>query len=523
MRSGDVRTFFSQIASKSGPIQGQPVDLNYLSTNGYVSVMPKDDYDRTSANVAALTQKNMDLYDERVKESQDEAAMMRDEGHTHSFLFHLEGREQKEAELQKLESEKVAVQTERLDISQKDAEITQLIQKKSTIDRFVQYNGQYVALTGLGIMTLSDLNVRNYRVSDVDFTQFIGETHDTTGVLKSVAEKGTYHVSNLKSIFPIQDLTQLWGVSIGLGKIQGDPNLIGDRFLLALKDVENFGSTLEDKMAAAEIITSVRPTSNLPPSDNSDIQNNSKTLSGLEHDLRHHDHVPKELSAGVAAMMMAGKRFDGTFPTDRYVQFSHVTASVESAAILSVVNVPVDQLSAKFLSFRALFDAWGFQRSEDTELASAYLSITELGPADVRVKMAIIVDGLRNYLAYPMVAGAILTALPTLEANETLDLMEKAYSILSSYAMGLERSEVVSLSVRMIHGIRNDLVRQLDPTAPISNTPVQFTHAPLPIFFPIRGPLILAHSSYYSTFSSIGGYHPAHVHGFGGGGGGFGG
>src|SRR5712692_8410884 len=370
MKSGDVRTFFSQIASKSGPIQGQPVDLNYLSANGYVSVMAKDDYDRASADVATLTQRNMDLYNEKVKESQDEASMMRDAGHTHSILFHLEGREQKEAELQKVESEKAAVQTERLDISQKDAEITQLIQKKSAIDRFVQYNGQYVSLTGFGILTLSDLNVRNYRVFDTDFTQFTAETHDTTGVLKSVAEKGTYHVSNLKSIFPVQDLTQLWGVSIGLGKIQGDPNLIGDRFLLALKDVENFGSTLEDKLAAAEIITSVRPASNLPPSDNSDIQNSSKALSELEHDLRHHDHVPKELSAGVAAMMMAGRRFDGTFPTDRYVQFSQLTASVESSAILSVVNVPVDQLSGKFQSFRALFDSWGFQRSEDTELAS---------------------------------------------------------------------------------------------------------------------------------------------------------
>jgi len=95
--------------------------------------------------------------------------------------------------------------------------------------------------------------------------------------------------------------------------------------------------------------------------------------------------------------------------------------------------------------------------------------------------------------------------------------MEKTYSLLWSYAQGLQRSELISLSVRMIHGMKNELVKQLDPTAKIANTPVQFTHPPLPIFFFYHAPLILVHSSYYSTFSGIGGAHPAHVHGYGGG------
>ena len=45
-------------------------------------------------------------------------------------------------------------------------------------------------------------------------------------------------------------------------------------------------------------------------------------------------------------------------------------------------------------------------------------------------------DALKNYLEYPLVAAAILTSIPTLEANETLDLMEKAYSLLGSFAHG---------------------------------------------------------------------------------------
>ena len=80
----------------------------------------------------------------------------------------------------------------------------------------------------------------------------------------------------------------------------------------------------------------------------------------------------------------------------------------------------------------------------------------------------------------------------------------------------LERSELISLSVRMIHGIKNQLVKEIDPTAKIMPTPVQFTYVPSNLFFIYYAPLIVAHSSYYSTFSGIGGSHPAHVHGVGG-------
>ena len=154
--------------------------------------------------------------------------------------------------------------------------------------------------------------------------------------------------------------------------------------------------------------------------------------------------------------------------------------------------------------------------SEDTELASAYMSISDFAPDEVNTKLTIIVDSLRNYLEYPLVASAILASIPTLEANETLDLLQKAYSLVGTYATDLSNSELLSLSVRMIHGIKNELVKELDPTAKLTNTPMQFTYAPSNVFFFYYGPLIVAHSYYYSTFSGIGGFHPAHVHGVGG-------
>src|SRR5256712_13057458 len=90
--------------------------------------------------------------------------------------------------------------------------------------------------------------------------------------------------------------------------------------------------------------------------------------------------------------------------------------------------------------------------------------------------MSIIGTALKNYLEYPLVAAAILTSIPTLEANETLDLMEKAYSQLWSFDIGLERSELVSLSVRMIHGIKNELVEKFVMTSKIMKIQDKYTH-----------------------------------------------
>jgi len=517
MNCNDVRTFFSQIAGKSVSTQIQQADMDFLATNGYLSVMQKEDYDRAVAEVSNLTKMNEELQSERTEERSAETTLEEEERKTHSIMFHLEAKEKKDAERETVETERTIVSKEEAEIAAKDSKINELIQKKSTIDRMVQYDGKYLSLTGLGVTTLNDLNVRNYRVSDSQFSDFIEESKAISGELRSIAERGSFYESSIRTEFPKTDLSQLWGVSIGLAKLQGDQNQIDQRFLLSLAILHHFKSTIENKMMAAEIMTSSTADPSRSPAD-SNLQSLSETLINLEKEIRREAKVPKQLSAGVAAIIMFGRRFDGTYPTDRFVEFSKMTPSYESAAILSIINVPpsAPSLASKFQSFQSLFDLWGYEKSEDTELASAYLAISDLGPDDVKTKLTIILDALKNYLEYPLVAGAILTSIPTLEANETLDLMEKAYSLLGSFATGLERSELISLAVRMIHGIKNELVKKLDPTAKITKTPVQFTYVPSNVFFMYYAPLIIAHTIYYSTYSGIGGAHPAHVHGAGG-------
>lgn len=514
MKCNDVRTFLSQISLKSLSMQVQQADLDFLSSNGYISVMKKDDYDKAAAEALALTQLNADQQGEMNYERGAESTLKEEESQTHSIMFHFENKEKKEAELDALQKEKTIVSKVESEVAQRDQQIRELIQKKSSVDRMVPYEGEYVSLTGLGVITLNDLNVRNYRVSASEFSDFIKETKETSDELRNIAYKANFYANMFKAEFPEADFSQLWSVSVGLGKLQGDPNQIGQRFQLAIGNLQHFKSTIDNKMMAAEIMTACRDAQSQPLTD-SDLQNLSDTLGKLDNEVRH-DKVPKEISVGVAAIILFGKRFDGTFPTDRFVQFCNITSSRESAAILAVVNVPSDQLTSKFQSFRLMFNSWGYELSEDTELASAYLSISDFSPDEVNTKLTIIVDSLRNYLEYPLVASAIVASIPTLEANETLDLLQKAYSLLGTYATDLSSSELLSLSVRMIHGIKNELVKELDPTAKLTNTPMQFTYIPSNVFFFYYAPLIVVHSYYYSTFSGIGGSHPAHVHGVGG-------
>lgn len=523
MKCNDVKNFLSQIAGKLISTQIPQADLDMLSSNGFISYFTGEDFGRFYDEYSNLAKMSAELQNKIAELRNAEAFMERQGSVTHSIFSAFEGKEHKEAELKSLEREREVISKNRADIARMQSEISALIQKKSMMDRMVPYDGKYLSLTGSGVIMLKDLNVRNYRVSDSPFLDYVEESKETSGELRSIAERSSFHESRLLTQYPQEDISQLWSTAIGLAKLKGDQSQINQRFFLALDALRDFKSKMDNKMMAAEVMTSYGAGSS-PSSTTADpaaISQVSEHLAKIDDMVRRQASVPKELSAGIAAIIMSGRKYDGTFPTDRFINFTKVTSSYESAAILSVLNVPSDQLTSKLQSYRSLFSSWGYTVSEDTELASAYLAISDLDPDGIRTKMTIILDALKNYLEYPIVASAILSSVPILEANETLDLMEKAYSTLisfspMSYSSGLGRSELISLAVRMIHGVRNEFIKELDPTAKITRTPLQFTYAPSSIFLTYHAPVVVIHSSYHSTFSGIGGAHPAHVHGFGG-------
>ncbi len=525
MKCSDVRTFLSQINDREAPITPVPAaDLEYLSVNGYVLKTTKEDYDEGVADVARLSQLFTQISAEKSEEEQTEAAQHQDIGKVYSFRFKFEGEEMKEQTRERLQKERDEISREESEINQMETTVNELIQKKSTMDRMVAHDGGYVSLTGLGALVLNDLNVRNYRVADQEFPDFLSEIKATYAELRSIADRATSYVTLFKSWGPLREELEhseegddagqalgeaqslLWSTAIGLSKLRGDHAQTGQRFIQSFNALWDLHSTTTNRLMAAEIMTAI---------SSQDIQSLKSTLRDLDQQVRR-EAVPKELAAGAAATIMAGRRFDGTYPVDRFIQFAHLTKSSEAASILAIMNIPYDTLSSKFQQFRSVFTSWGYMTSEDTEIASAFLGIGELNADQIGWKLQYILEQLKNSLEYPIVAAAILASIPVFEAHEALDLMEKAVTLLNGYATGLERSELVALAVRMIHGVRNEIVKEIDPTAKITETPVQFTYASHPGLFPHYYPIIIAHSSYHATFSGMGGFHPAHSHGIGG-------
>ena len=230
------------------------------------------------------------------------------------------------------------------------------------------------------------------------------------------------------------------------------------------------------------------------------------TLTPLLRDVKRLG-VADDSALGIASILLLGRRADGTLATPYLQQYLQLTRSYQSAALLSIVNLPVPDLAARFQSLRAMFAGWGYHPSEDVELSSAYLTVSELPAEGISTKLAIIAKGLSTYLEYPLVAASVLASLSTLEANETLNLLEHAYEIVGRRAMPMTQPELICLAVRMLHGIRNELVGPLDTTAAAVPVAPRVPGYYGPRFFFV--PIIVVHGAYYSTFSGVSGAHPA--------------
>jgi hypothetical protein len=462
-----VRAFLAGLADGAISTGIQQDNLGFLCSNGYVARISREDHERQAAEFVSLNQETGKRQQEEEEEAVDEKTLRHDEKHVHGIRYHFEGRERKEAEKSRVEKEIELVTEERAEIAQEDAKVMDLIKKKSALDMQTQYGSEYLALTDLGVEMLHDLNIREYRVAGNDFSDFMDECKATADALHGIAQRARFYADNIRPHLPSLISTtedeeeeemrrikargldsQLWAVSIGLAKIQtdnqSDLNDLMERYLRTFDLLEvggRFESSIDSKLIAAEIITlsSMLPT-----------EEQIQALSLLDEQLRH-AHVPEDVSIQTAATILCG---GGSL--EKFKEFAQITKSNQAAAMLSTIDIPSDQLRDKFKSFKSVFDSWGYSACEDTDLAAAYLSTTNLTADDIgrdpQTKMNIIVNGVKNDLEFPLLPAAILTSIAALNAREVLDLMEKGAAILHSVATDLEHSELASLAVRMVYG-----------------------------------------------------------------------
>jgi len=505
----DTYAFLSQVSAKQVTAPPSDADAALLAQYGLVQFFSEEEVRELGTSVQKLAEEQSAASAESLQRAGVAAQVSEDVRETHSVLFRLEGKQKKAAKAQRESTDEARLKAIDSDLQAKQRDLGQLLAQRSLLDTITSCGSRYVGLTGLGVAETRNLAVRLYRVSDTEFASYWQQSLKITQDLTDLATGGAGYFGRLSPVIALGERSHLWAIAIGLAKAQPDSAQGTAAFVQDYNSIESLSSNIENRLMAAEILFALpRPL----PDEYSRLLEVLKTVQKL--------NVPKESALGVASILLLGERADGTLATDNLADYLRVTPSYEAAALLSIVNVSITDLTEKFHEVQRLFVAWGYGASEDVELASAYLAVSEVPVEGVSTKLAILAKGLSTYLQYPLVGAAVLASLSTLEANETLNLLEHAYDIVGRRTGPLTQAELICLAVRMLHGVRDELVGPLDTTAtaaPAVARAAPGTYGPRFFFVPI----IVAHNAYFSTYSGLGGPHPGHVHGFGGGAGGF--
>lgn len=502
----DVFTFMTGVSNRNVTTTLPEADIASLQQLSLLQRLTSDQYAALTTEVETLQAARATISQESVGRAQLAGSVQEEDRKSHSILFHFESRDKQTAALQKEAQDQAALRAEDADLAARIQGYNQLVAKQSLLDTLCPYGGGYVGLTGTGVLQLRQLGIRLYRFSDLAFSAYWSESQQTDTDLNDLATRGTQYVSGLSGALPaVTDRAYLWAIALGLAKLEPDPTRGGPLFLDAYNQLGDLAHNAENRLMSAEMLSTLHRS----------VSENLPVLRDLDHEVRKAG-VPKDSSLGVASMLLLGQRADGTFATANLPGFLGLTKSYESAALLAIVNRPFPELAQKFGYLRQMFASWGYEPSEDVELSSAYLTLSELPIEGMNTKLAIIAKGMGAYLQYPLVASSILAAIPVLEANETLNLLEQAYEVVGRRAMPMAQPELICLAVRMVHGVRAETVQGLDATGKVTPTAATGGYLYGPRFFFV--PILVAHGAYYSTYSGIGGAHPGHAHMGGGGG-----
>ncbi len=495
----DISAFLTGVSNRNVTTTLPEPDLTTLQQLNLLQRLSSDQYAQLTRNLQTAGSARATITQESAGRAQQAGALQEEDRRTHSILFHFEGRDKQTAQLQKEAQDQATLRSTDADLASRIQGYNQLVAQQSMVDTLSPYAGGYVGLTGAGAFQLRQLGIRMYRVSDLPFATYWAEAVQVDRDLNGMALIGSQYVGGLSGALPSVDRSYLWAISLGLAKLAPDPAQGGPLFLDAYNRLGALSHNDENRLMSAELLSTLRQS----------VADNLPVLQDLEGQVRKAG-VPKESSLGVASMLLLGRRADGTFATANLSSFLGVTKSYESAALLAIVNQPLPELAQKFTYLRSMFASWGYEPSEDVELSSAYLTVSELPVEGVSTKLAIISKGLHAYLQYPLVASAILAAIPVLEANETLNILEQAYEIVGRRAMPMTPPELICLAVRMVHGVRPQTIQSLDTTATPTAAAAARGYYYGPGFFFV--PIFIAHGAYYSTYSGIGGAHPGHAH-----------
>jgi len=124
MQCSVVRAFFSQIAGKSVSMQVSEANLDFLTTNGYISVMWKEQYDQALADVSNMWKVNEELVRETAEERSARFRLEEEERKTHTIFFSFKSEQDQKADLEREVSQRNVVSKEAADVVEKQSKIS---------------------------------------------------------------------------------------------------------------------------------------------------------------------------------------------------------------------------------------------------------------------------------------------------------------------------------------------------------------------------------------------------------------
>ncbi len=366
----EVFNFLTGVGNRSVTTTLPDTDLATLQQLNLLQRLTADQYAQLTQSLQTVGATRATIAQESAGRAQLANAVRDEDRRTHSSLFHFENQQKQTAEFQKEAQDQAALRSTDADLTNRIQAFNQLVAQQSTLDSLSPYAGGYVGLTGAGVLQLRQLGIRMYRVSDLTFPVYWAEARQVDQDLNNLALLGSQYVTGLSGALPSVDRSYLWAIGLGLAKLAPDPTQGGPMFLDAYNRLGSLAHNDENRLMSAELLSTLKQ----------NVADNLPILADLDRQVRSMG-VPKESSLGVASMMLLGRRADGTFATGNLPTFLSLTKSFESAALLAIVNQPIPQLSQKFTYLRAMFASWGYEPSEDVELSSAYLTVSDL-PAD---------------------------------------------------------------------------------------------------------------------------------------------
>ncbi len=386
----DVSAFLDQARAHAVATVVPPPLTDRLTTLGYVRLLTGDQYRDLQSAVGTIGASQAAVQQEAAQRAALASEADRDAARDHSILFHLHGQGTQAKELQEEAAARDQLEKTTADLAQREQAFNLLLGQRALLDSLAPYGDGYVGLTALGAMAQRDLTVRLYRYGDTDFETYLAQSQHIDQELEALAGGAAAYVPGLVSGVPEGDRSYLWAIALGLAKSQPSPSVGVPKFLGGYATTASLSKNLENRLMASEILAAL-------PGSGAEL---APTLGQLVHDVRRIG-IPPESALGVAAIVLFGRRADGSFATPGVQGYLQFTTSYEAAALLGITNVAADALGAKFRSLRELFRSWGYEPSDDTELASAYLAVSEYDPQQVSGKLAILAKGLLAYLQYP--------------------------------------------------------------------------------------------------------------------------